>query len=128
LRVGEQRLCDPQPLHHAARVLPDPEVLVTVQPDAREQFGDPAVPRHPPAAQSKVKAEEFRRGEVPVKREILRQKADFLFGAHVSGRKTQYLDVAGIGKEETHQDVDAGGLARAIRPEKSAYLAALHLE
>src|SRR5215831_13545766 len=68
LRIGEQRLRDSQPLHHAAGVLTDFQVLVAVQPDAPEHFADPAVSRRPPSAQSKVEAKEFRTGEVFVER------------------------------------------------------------
>src|SRR5208283_484722 len=47
---------------------------------------------------------------------------------HVSGRAAQHADLARIGEVKSHQQADAGGFPRSIRPKKSADLARAGLE
>ena len=121
LRVAQQRLRDADALHHAARVLADPQVLVARQLDLLEHVRDERFgARRVPPGQGQVQPQEFGRRQVFIEREIFRQEADLGFGADVAGRMAQHADLAGIGEEKTHQNADAGGFAGAVGAQKSA--------
>src|SRR5215469_13414640 len=126
LGLAEQRHAQPQPLLHALGERADPVVTPPGQADGPQRVvhrAGPARPGQPP--QTAVQDQHLACGQPALEAEQLRQVADPLAGLQVPGGRAQDHGLAAGRPDQAEQQLDRGGLARAVRAEEAEDLAAL---
>ena len=129
LGVVDQGLGQADPALHALGVFAELAVLGRGQADHVDQPADPLVPLGGrDLEQPAVEVERLLGVEEPVEVRLLGQVADPLVLGDVGGRLVEDQGVALGGEEQAEQQLDGGGLARAVGPEQAEDLAPVDLK
>ena len=128
-RIVQQRLCQPQPLHHPLRIFPDRRVPGPRKPDPGEKLrraGLRVSTGHP--TQLAAKTEELPAGEIFVEVRLLGHEPDAAanVGA-VPDLPAEQGHFPGVLEREAVQDLDRGRLPGAVGSEEPDDLVLVHL-
>ena len=125
----DQRLRQPQALQHALRILAEPEGAPLGQAHQLEQLGNQLLAaRGVHARKSGVKIQHAGAGKVRGKAMVLGQVPDGTPGFGFAGIAAENQSIAGGRMHRRQQQLDEGGLARAVRAEQSENGAARHAQ
>src|SRR5581483_4110096 len=127
-RVVDQSLSQTDALQHAAREFSRVAIDFGKQVDGLEDVAG-ALPQlaSPHSVQSTVEADQMAGGPV-VKSDVFGEKTDTAAGVSIAEGTAEHATVAVRGTHEAHRQVDSGGFACAVRPEKAEDLAGFHAQ
>ena len=119
----------PDALQHALRELAERLAALPADADLVEQrVHAPAAVGCPNAEQAAVVREQLLGGEVVVEVGLFRQVSEAALGGQIARRTPEDAGFSRRGKHQLQQQLQRGGLAGAVRPEKAEHLAGAHLQ